>query len=146
MTSNIPTLRLVDQPDGIDTATATIPDPPEDLGEAGTELWISINTTFEHLNEPGKLAILEQACRTADTIVQLDEAQRGASLTAKGSMGQPVISPLISEARQQRAALNALIKALNLPVNDKESVEKSKRRIEQARKAANARHNPGDAK
>lgn len=143
--SNLPTLRVVDQPEG--TATiAAIPAPPEDLREAGEALWIDVNTTFNFHDEPGKLAILEQACRTVDTIAQLEEAQRGAPLTTKGSMGQSVISPFIQEARQQRNALNSLMKSLGLPESDEEAVSKAERRSKQARKAANARHNPGGAK
>lgn len=144
--SNIPTLRLIDQPDGIDSTITAIPAPPEGLGEAGTDLWIDVNTTFNFHDEPGKLAILEQACRTVDTIAQLEEAQRGASLTTKGSMGQSVISPFIQEARQQRNALNSLMKSLGLPDSDEEAVAKAQRRTTQARNAANARHNPGGVK
>lgn len=143
--SNLPTLRVVDQPEG--TATiAAIPAPPEDLAGAGEALWIDVNTTFNFHDEPGKLAILEQACRTVDTIAQLEEAQRGAPLTTKGSMGQSVISPFIQEARQQRNALNSLMKSLGLPESDEEAVSKAERRTKQARKAANARHNPGGTK
>ena len=60
---------------------------------------------FDFAQEPGKVQILAQACRVADIIGEMDEAADEAPLTVRGSMGQPVISPFIAEARAQRALL-----------------------------------------
>jgi hypothetical protein len=53
----------------------------------------------------------------------------------KGSMGQQVINPLISELRQHRATLASLLGRLNLPDEATDSVPRSV----QARDAAHAR-------
>lgn len=146
MTDKLPALKLIEQDDQIQDISLDIPTPPEDLNDPGTELWVKVCSTFNFHDEPGKVAILEQACRTVDTIAQLEEAQRGASLTTRGSMGQQVISPFIQEARQQRNALNTLMKSLGLPDSDEEAVAKAERRSRQARNAANVRHSGGGKK
>ncbi|WP_158169978.1 hypothetical protein [Mycolicibacterium smegmatis] len=86
---------------------------PAGLQAAGRRLWRSITTEFELENDPDKAEILAQACRVADQIAELDEAAAEAPLTVRGSMGQPVISPFIAEARAQRALLAQLLARLN---------------------------------
>lgn len=86
---------------------------PAGLNTDGRKLWRSITAEFDLENEPHKLQILSQACRTVDLISELDEAAAEAPLTVKGSMGQPVISPFISEARAQRSLLAQLLARLN---------------------------------
>ena len=44
--------------------------------------------------------------------------QRGQPKTVKGSMGQLVAAPLVSELRQHRATLNTLLRSLKLPEVD----------------------------
>lgn len=122
-----------------DITGTTIPAPPEGLGEAGTELWTRINTTFDFTDEPGKLAVLEQASRTVDQIEQLEDARAEAPLTAKGSAGQLVIHPLIQELRQQRGALNTLLKSLGLPESDEETAARAERRSRAGKAGAEAR-------
>ncbi|WP_224112262.1 hypothetical protein [Mycobacterium avium] len=80
---------------------------------AGRRLWRSITAEFELENDPDKAEILAQACRVVDQIAELDEAAAEAPLTVRGSMGQPVISPFIAEARAQRALLAQLLARLN---------------------------------
>ena len=121
--TNIPELRLIEDNATTDTTTATVPAPPEDMGEAGTSFWCGMWTDYDFHGETNKVAVLEQACRIVDTIAQLEEAQREAPLTTKGSMGQSVISPYLSEARQQRTALTALLKSLNLPSTEEEAAQ-----------------------
>lgn len=111
-----------------DITGSTIPAPPEGLADAGLELWERVNTTFDFSDEPGKLAVLEQACRTVDQIEELEEARKSASLTTKGSMGQQVIHPFIQELRQQRGSLNSLMKSLGLPESDEEAAARAERR------------------
>lgn len=126
-----------------DITNETIPAPPEELGDAGEDLWIRVNREFDMTGEPGKLAILEQACRTVDQIEELERAREKAPLTAKGSAGQLVIHPLIQEVRQQRGSLNSLMKSLGLPETDEEAAEKAARRSRAGKKAAGARWNRG---
>ena len=86
---------------------------PAGLQAEGKRLWRSITRVFDLENDPHKRHILVQACRVADIVVELDEAAAEAPLTVKGSMGQPVISPFIAEARVQRALLAQLLARLN---------------------------------
>lgn len=112
-----------------------------DFGPAGTRLVETITNTFDFSEEPGKLAILERAARTADTIAALEAEAATQSLTAKGSMNQVVINPLIAEARAQTSLLDKLVKSLGLPESDEESAAKAEQRQRQARKAAQTRWN-----
>jgi hypothetical protein len=112
---------------------------------AGKKLWKEINSTFELDEEPHKLHVLTQACRVADIVAELDEAADEGPLTVRGSQGQPVISPLISEARFQRALLAQLLGRLGLPDNDahEAEVERKARRSAAGRTAAKARWDRG---
>jgi hypothetical protein len=60
----------------------------------------------------------------------------GAPLLVRGSQGQDVINPLISELRQHRATLASLLRQLKLP---DESTRLAEARSTSARAAANAR-------
>ena len=111
----------------------------EDFGPAGARLVESITSEFDFSLEPAKLAILERAARTADTIAALEAEAATQSLTAKGSMNQVVINPLISEARSQTSLLDKLLKSLSLPDSDEETAAKAEQRQRQARKAAQTR-------
>lgn len=123
----------------IDGGAVNIPQPPERLGEVGTEFWMSVVSEFDFSAEPGKLAILERACHTKDTIHQLEQAQLSADLITKGSMGQAVISPFISETRQQTKLLESLVKSLGLPESDEEIQASIDRRSKAGKAGANAR-------
>jgi hypothetical protein len=104
-----------------------------------------IDDLFDFAEEPGKVQILAQACRVADVIAEIDDAADEARLTVKGSMGQPVISPFIAEARVQRALLAQLLGRLGLPDNDEdvEAGELRARRSGAGRAAAKTRWNRG---
>jgi len=119
---------------------------PNNLGSAGTALWSAMTEEFDFTGEPGKIAILERACRVTDQIARLEEATATEPMTAKGSMGQLVIHPFIQEIRQQTSTLNALIKSLGLPDTDEEAASKARSRHRAATKAANARWNRGGGK
>lgn len=86
---------------------------PAGLGKPGKGLWRRITAEFDLENDPDKAELLFQACKTADQIAELDEAAAEAPLTVKGSMGQPVISPYIAEARVQRGLLAQLLARMN---------------------------------
>ncbi len=118
-----------------------IPPAPPGVGLAGAELWQSVLSTFVLDSEPHKLAILAQACKVASTIEQLEAAQVGEPLTVLGSARQQVISPLIDQARQQRALLASLLGKLGLPddYEDEEAAAAAEARVRRAKKAAAAR-------
>lgn len=62
-----------------------------------------------------------------------------APLMVKGSMGQLVASPLVSEIRQHRMVLASLLKSLKLPGAPADAQRKQNLVSEQARAAARAR-------
>lgn len=86
---------------------------PKGLEPPGRALWRRITSEFDIDSEPDKIELLFQACKVADQIAELDEAAAEAPLTVKGSMGQPVISPFIAEARVQRGLLAQLLARMN---------------------------------
>lgn len=86
---------------------------PAGLQKPGKALWRRITSEFDLQNEPDKAELLFQACETADQIAELDDAAAEPPLTVKGSMGQPVISPFIAEARVQRGLLAQLLARMN---------------------------------
>lgn len=86
---------------------------PRRLGPGGRRLWSAV--LKEHpILRPDEARILEDACREADLIDEMEAEQKDASKTTKGSMGQLVAAPLVSELRQHRATLTTLLRALAL--------------------------------
>ena len=96
-------------------STPKPPDPPPDLGEAGTKLFREIATSGAYELRPDELSILEEACSEKDLIAELEAERRGSPYMVKGSQGQDVINPMISDLRQHRMAFKSLLGALNLP-------------------------------
>lgn len=88
---------------------------PKDLGAAGKALWASIASKYEL--RPDELAVLADTCRTADIIAEMEKAwsKDGRPMTSRGSQGQLVTYPLISELRQYRATKAALLRQLKIP-------------------------------
>lgn len=88
---------------------------PNGLDSAGTALWTAITAGYEF--RPDELAVLEDACRTADIIAAMETAwtDDGRPMTTRGSQGQLVAHPLISELRQYRSARASLLRQLKLP-------------------------------
>jgi hypothetical protein len=109
---------------------------PAGLAPAGKKLWRSTVDVFDLTDEPHKVQILTDACRVADIVAELDDAAAEAPLTVKGSMGQPVISPYIAEARAQRALLAQLLDRLGLPDTDDESQAKAEQLSRTRRRSA----------
>lgn len=107
---------------------------PEGFGPSGARLWAEIAGGQWSLR-PDELRVLEDACREADLIDGLASELSGSELLVTGSMGQPVVNPLVSELRQHRATLASLVGKLKLPDGDDESVPRST----QARSAAQSR-------
>ncbi len=119
-----------------------IPKAPKGLGQAGRELWTSVLRDYWMDGESHKLAILEQAAKVCDRIAEQEAAMQGEPLTVKGSKFQPVIHPLVAEARSQRGLLASLLKSLQLPDGDDDEAQREeakKTRSDRARHAANCR-------
>jgi hypothetical protein len=113
---------------------------PTKLGPKGRSLWKSIaEAPEEYTVRADGLRILEDACREADLIERLEDAQRDEPLTAKGSMGQTVASPFVSELRQHRATLASLLKQLQLPMSVEQAKQTRERNSASARAAGRAR-------
>lgn len=102
----------------------------------GARLWDDIAGNGAYILRPDELRILEDACREADLVERLEVALRDAPLVVKGSMGQEVSSPLVSELRQHRVTLNTLLKSLRLPEDAPNAADDGSNR---ARKAATER-------
>jgi hypothetical protein len=124
------------------------PRKPPNLCTAGGKLWDQITDPETGWDlRPDELRLLEDACRTADTIDVLEKALKTAQLTVKGSMGQIVAHPLLTEVRQHRGVLASLLGKLKLtdldessPVGDQgDGTVTPFTRSQAARKAANAR-------
>jgi hypothetical protein len=115
------------------------PRKPTGLGVSGRALWSEIADTYDL--RPDERRLLEDACREADLIDRLEAeiADPAHELQVRGSMGQPVSSPLVSEIRQHRTTLRALFAQLKLP--DEQSAAEP--RAVQARSAAQARWSRG---
>lgn len=113
------------------------PRPPAKFGASGRRLWRTVVERYEL--RPDEARLLGDACREADIIERLEEALADAPLIVKGSMGQLVASPLVSEVRQHRAVLAGLLKALKLPDPPAEAERRQTAVSEQARAAARAR-------
>lgn len=114
-----------------------VPRCPAGLGKAGKELWKSIAGDGKWEFRPDELRVLADACGEADLIAMLESGLVGQPLLVRGSQGQDVIHPVISELRQHRSTLRALLGALKLS-DDAEDVS-SGVRSSAARAAANAR-------
>jgi hypothetical protein len=109
---------------------------PPNLGQRAQELWEEITTQWKLRTD--ELYVLEAACRETDLIDRMELEQRGESLTAVGSMGQPVAAPLVAELRQHRTTFANFMKQLKLPDEEGRGAASVS---DNARKAANARWN-----
>jgi len=94
--------------------------PPRGLGSGGKRLWAAVAGRYELRAD--ELRTLEDAAQEADLIDEMTAEQRGQPKTVKGSMGQVVAAPLVSELRQHRATLNTLLRSLKLPEVDAAAV------------------------
>lgn len=111
---------------------------PTRLGREGGLLWDSVTARHGELG-PDALRLLTDACREADLVQRLEDELRDEPLMVRGSQGQLVASPLVSEVRQHRAVLAGLLKALRLPQTAGDAKRDEQMASEQARAAARAR-------
>lgn len=81
---------------------------PAGLDERGRRMWRESLAIWSLT--PAHLVLLEEACRIADRLEWLDSILRAATGEVKADSAQfPDISGLLSESRQQSAALKALL-------------------------------------
>lgn len=85
---------------------------PRSLKAAGKRLWEVSTAEFEWADH--ELALLEEACRVRDRIVELDAAVKTDGLMLPSSQGSRV-HPAVAEGRQQRLALARLLASLQIP-------------------------------
>ena len=84
---------------------------------------------------------LLDACREADLVADLMTHMEGAARVVKGSQGQPVVHPLVSEIRQHRVVLGGLLARVSVvDPRDASSGTGSRTTTQMARAAAYARH------
>ncbi len=88
------------------------PSLPDDLGERGQRLWNAFTESNPNFGQ-GEIELLVEACRLVDRLTTLEAELESLPLTVKGSRGQPVPQPLLSEIRAERGLLAKLIEALN---------------------------------
>ena len=113
------------------------PKAPSGLAPGGRALWRAV--VAPHELRPDHLRILTDCCFEVDLIDALRDALKGAPKTVRGSQGQEVIHPLISELRMHRATLNTLLRALQLADSDTSAVDASRSARESAIGLARAR-------
>ena len=80
---------------------------------AGAALWADVTGSYELRADERR--ILEDACHERDLIARLSAELAESDLIVRGSMGQQVVNPLVSELRQHRATFASLMKQLSLP-------------------------------
>jgi len=110
---------------------------PTHFAREGKRLWWEIVSSYDL--RPDEVRVLADACREADLVERLEVELRDEPLMVKGSQGQLVASPLVSEVRQHRTVLAGLLRGLKLPDTDSQSKQKAALVSEQARSAARAR-------
>lgn len=104
---------------------------PKGLEAKGRRLWRETVSMYELRAD--ELDTLEDICREADLIVRLEDELDGAELVVKGSQGQDVANPIISEIRQHRATKKSLWASLKLPDEGGSSAGNQQREAAQTR-------------
>jgi hypothetical protein len=114
--------------------------PPRDFLDAGAALWIAVLADIEPDWEldAREVALLVQACRIADQLAELDAAVAVDGATVRGSRGQTVIHPGVSEGRALRPAQLRLLGAVEL-CDPASAIKASTPAQARARAAAQAR-------
>lgn len=110
---------------------------PVALREGGRSLWDSIAGHFELRADEWR--ILQDACFEADIIDRLQVEFAAGETTTRGSMGQEVAAPTLSELRQHRATLTMMLAKLKLPDSPAGSAQKTAAISDAARSAARVR-------
>lgn len=97
-------------------STKSTPPTPAGMGPRGRRFWRATLAEFELGDAEREL--LAECCRTLDDLDRLAAMVAEHGATVKGSTGQVVVNPALTEARGQRAILHRLVAALQLPDPD----------------------------
>jgi hypothetical protein len=111
---------------------------PVGLSKRARVMWTATTDRYDLRDD--ELRILEDACREVGLIDQMESALKSADgFIVKGSMGQPVVTPLLAEIRQHRNVLASLLRSLKLPDDSGEGAVNQQRQAGQASWAARRR-------
>jgi hypothetical protein len=95
------------------------PRAPKSLETAGRRLWASVTSEFDLAEH--ELALLRQACHTADLCDELQaEVERDGPILAAAS-GRERTHPAVVELRNQRLLLARLVAMLRVPLGDEDA-------------------------
>ena len=115
-----------------------IPRAPAGMGKRARSFWRQTLAVFELTTS--EILLLEEICRSLDTIDALREAIEVDGVTVAGSEGQTRAHPGLVEVRQQRVALGRLLSQLALPDEDGTTLPSlTTARARKGAKAANSR-------
>ena len=94
----------------------TPPKPPGGLSRAGKALWRSISGDLADGMEldARELAVLDAACRQADSVAVLERAVKRDGTMVRGASGQRRLNGAVPEIRQGRIALARLLGEVDL--------------------------------
>ena len=107
---------------------------PMGLKTHGKRTWEDVTNKYELRFD--ELDILEDICREIELINMLEKELKGAPLMLKGSQGQDVVNPMVTELRQHRATKRSLWASLKLPDEVEAYEENAQRKGGQSRWAA----------
>jgi phage terminase small subunit len=124
------------------------PRQPKGLGSVGAALWRSMIAQLAAdglVPDAREVEWLTLACLERDQLAQLMAALEGEPLTVFGSARQRVAHPLVSECRQSRNAIAALLARVGLedPLAADKGGSGSRTTSQSARRAALTRHHGG---
>ena len=102
--------------------TEKIPTSPRGCGAAGRKLWRAVLTQYEL--EDHEAALLERACRVADTCADLQVVVDAEGVMSTNRFGDPIAHPALVELRQQSIVLARLIVALRVPLGEDDASSK----------------------
>ncbi len=121
-------------------AESAVTRPPRRLSAAGQGLWADVLGDLQEGWEldARELHVLGRACRCADELAELEAAVDRDGVTVKGSRGQSVVNPALSEARQLRLTQLRLLGAIEM-VDPQAALRSATPAQAQARKAAGTR-------
>jgi hypothetical protein len=86
------------------------------FGAAGQALHDALTGTFDFSEDPHRVTLLEELCRTKDLAARLQaEVDAAPSLSVRGSQGQPVLMGQVDGLVRARSLIATLVKALTLP-------------------------------
>jgi P27 family predicted phage terminase small subunit len=120
-----------------------IPRAPAGLKARGRRFWRRVASAYELTTS--EFMILEEVCRTLDSLDAMQSALNSEGVTVEGSAGQPRAHPVLVELRQQRVALGRLLSQLALP-DEQTGAGLPSLTEARARRAAEARWRPHRAK